>query len=70
MSNAAAKTRSGRKPSHHVYVVDGEGEGAFFTKIGAAWPTKKGTGFTVKLTATPINGRLVMTEVDQEPKAA
>lgn len=69
MSNATAKTES-NKPSHYVYVVEGEGDNPFFTKVGAAWPNKKGTGFNVKLTATPINGRLVMTVADQEPKAA
>ena len=69
MSNAAAKTES-NKPSHYAYVIEGEGENTFFTKVGAAWPTKKGTGLMVKLTATPVGGRLFIGEADQEPKAA
>lgn len=49
-----------KKPTHGVYIVEGEGDKAFWTKIGAAWPTSSGEGFTIQLTALPINGRLVI----------
>ncbi len=29
-------------------------------KVGAAFPTKDGTGFTVELRAIPVDGRLVL----------
>ncbi len=54
-----------RKPTtrpHGVYVVDGEGETAFWTKLGAAWPHEDGRGFNVTLTAMPLTGRLVIRE--------
>jgi len=70
MSSPASKSEGGNKPSHYVYVIEGEGDDAFFTKVGAAWRTKKGTGLNVKLTAMPVSGRLYIGEVDQEPKAA
>lgn len=70
MSNAAAKSEGGNKPSHYVYVIEGEGDDAFFTKVGALWPTRKGTGFTGKLSASPMNGRIYIGPADQEPKAA
>lgn len=51
---------------HGVFVVDGEGEKAFWTKIGAAWLHEDRKGFNILLTAMPINGRLVI----REPKPA
>lgn len=53
-----------QKP-HPVYVVEGEGESAFWTKIGAAWRHEDGKGFNISLTCLPLNGRLVV----REPKA-
>lgn len=47
-------------PTHGVYVVEGEGDRAFWTKVGAAWPHNDGNGFNVTLTAVPLSGRLVI----------
>jgi hypothetical protein len=47
-------------PSHGVFVVEGEGEKAFWTKVGCAWAHNDGNGFNVALSALPINGRLVI----------
>lgn len=47
-------------PSHDVYVVEGEGDRAFWAKVGAAWPHQDGEGFNVSLTALPISGRIVI----------
>jgi hypothetical protein len=65
---------SGR-PSHKVFVVEdreteGEGNDAFWTRIGSAWPNKDGKGFNIALSALPINGRLVLREYtpDDEKK--
>jgi hypothetical protein len=49
-----------QKPTHTVYVVEGEGEKAFWTKVGAAWAHEDGQGYNVSLTAMPVNGRLVV----------
>jgi hypothetical protein len=56
-----------KRPSHAVYVVDGEGENAFWTKIGAAWAHEDGEGFNLMLTAFPLSGRLVVRK--PKPKA-
>ena len=48
-----------------VYVVEGEGDAAFWTKLGAAWAHEDGEGFNIQLTAMPLNGRLVV----RKPKA-
>ncbi|MCO6389918.1 hypothetical protein GTW25_02605 [Aliihoeflea aestuarii] len=47
-------------PSHGVFVVDGEGEKAYWTKIGCAWSHSDGSGFNVSLSAIPLTGRLVL----------
>lgn len=47
-------------PSHVVFVVEGEGESAHWTRIGAAWPHDDGEGFNLKLTCMPLDGRLVI----------
>lgn len=47
-------------PSHGVFSVEGEGERAFWTRIGCAWPHSDGEGFNVSLTALPLTGRIVI----------
>ena len=59
------------KPSHKVFVVedregDGDGNDAFWTRIGSAWPNKDGKGFNLLLSALPTNGRLVLREYTPE----
>lgn len=56
--------RKQTKP-YAVYVVEGEGEKAFWTKIGAAFAHEDGEGFNILLTAMPVNGRMVI----RKPKA-
>lgn len=56
-----------KKPTFLAYTVKdrGKGQKAIWTRIGAAWPHKEGTGFSIELEALPIDGRLVLIE----PKA-
>lgn len=60
--NTKQKTTS--KP-HAVYVVEGEGDNAFWTKIGVAFEHQDKRGFNIQLSCLPLNGRLVV----REPKA-
>lgn len=48
--------------SHHCYVVEGQGDSAHWTRVGAAWSHQDGKGFNVILTALPTTGRLVIRE--------
>ncbi len=50
----------GRKPTHRLYRVQGEGESAIWTPIGAGWPNKVGKGFNLSCDAVPLQGRLVL----------
>lgn len=60
---------SGRKPSHRLYLVTGEGENANWIPIGAAWPNRDAKGFNLACDAVPLSGRIVMREIaEREPE--
>ena len=50
----------GRKPTHRLYRVLGDGKAATWTPIGAAWPDRDGLGFDLQCDAVPLQGRLVL----------
>jgi len=50
----------GRKPTHRLYRVAGDGKSAIWTPIGAAWANKDGKGFNVSCDMVPLHGRVVM----------
>lgn len=54
------KRNQATRPTHDVYVVEGEGESAYWTRIGAAWAHEKGDGLNVQLSSLPLDGRLVI----------
>ncbi|WP_296200931.1 hypothetical protein [uncultured Hyphomicrobium sp.] len=58
------------RPTHNVYVIQGDDKSEHWTKIGAAWPHKDGQGFGLVLDALPAgNGRMALrlkTEKDTE----
>ena len=60
------------KPTHAVYHVRGEGENAYWTKIGAAWMHKDQGGLNLSLDLIPANsnGRLVIraNKADEKPQ--
>jgi hypothetical protein len=45
--------------------VLGDGEGAIWTPIGAAWPNKDGLGFSISCDAVPLQGRIVMRAIQE-----
>ncbi len=59
---------TGRKPTHRLYRVVGEGEHASWTPIGAAWPNKDGNGFSLSCDAVPLQGRIVMRAITEKPE--
>jgi hypothetical protein len=56
----AQPPKPGRKPTHRLYRVLGDGDTAVWTPIGAAWPNKDGQGFSLSCDAVPLGGRLVL----------
>lgn len=59
------KTNQKSQKPYAVYVVEGEGDSAYWTKIGAAWRNEDGKGFNISLSCLPLNGRRL---VIREPK--
>ncbi|MFZ5684280.1 MAG: hypothetical protein ACOY9C_06545 [Pseudomonadota bacterium] len=60
----------GRKPTHRLYRVLGDGSSAIWTPIGAAWPNKDGLGFSISCDAVPLTGRIVMRTITERPQEA
>lgn len=57
--NDTASTFAPRTPSHAAYQVrDREGRKSIWTRIGSAWPHADGSGFSIQLESTPLDGRL------------
>lgn len=59
------KQTKSTKPDYAIYVVEGKGDKAHWTKIGAGWSHNDGDGINITLTALPLNGRLTI----RKPKA-
>jgi hypothetical protein len=60
-------TMSGERPSHKAFVVEGEGENAFWHRCGSAWPHKDGKGLNVQIPhGMSVSGRLVLREYTDE----
>lgn len=49
-----------KRPDFDVVVVTGEGDKAFWTKIGGAWRHDDGEGYSITLTALPLGDRLLL----------
>ena len=61
-TNTNQPASSSKAPSHIAHHVRKGSEGGkdFFTRIGAAWPNKNGTGFNIQLDVVPLNGRITL----------
>jgi len=61
---------NGRKPALVAYAVKdpiGAQQKAIWTRIGAAWLHDNGPGYSIRLDALPLDGRIVLVE-PSEPK--
>lgn len=59
-----------RKATHTLYVVTGEGDNSYWTRIGAAVPHKDGKGLQLLCNAFPLTGRIQLREVTEQQDAA
>ena len=62
MSNTSNQSK---RPSHALWHVQGEGDKARWTRIGAAWLHKKKTGANLIFDLVPLSGRVVMQEITE-----
>lgn len=59
----------GKAPTHVAYHVrDREGGKGFWTRVGSAWPHADGKGFNIQCDVLPLDGRLTLRVVSDEPK--
>lgn len=65
-----SNTKPKNKPEFALFSVQGEGDAARWSRIGAAWPHKDGSGFSIKLESLPLSGRIVMRREDAEKGGA
>lgn len=59
-----------RRPTHRLYAVVGDGPGALWTPVGAAWPNKDGKGFSLSCDAISLKGRIVLRLIEPKPQTA
>jgi len=50
----------GRRPTHRLFRVIGDGKSSVWTPIGPAWPNKDGLGFNISCDLVPLQGRIVL----------
>jgi hypothetical protein len=55
-------TNKPNRPSHTLFMVEGEGDAALWTEIGALWKHSNGDGFNLNLKSIPMarDARLVI----------
>jgi hypothetical protein len=55
-------TRKPNRPSHMLWMVEGEGDNTTWTELGALWAHSKGDGFNLSLKLIPYarDARLVI----------
>ena len=56
------------KPTHIAYTVRETKTGKFWTRIGAVFAHGKGGGFTVEVSAFPLDGKIVCLLPKQKPE--
>lgn len=55
------KTSTSKAPTHIAYQIrDGKGDKGYWTRIGAAWQHKDGSGFNIQLESVPLDGRITL----------
>lgn len=65
MSEASNNDHAKKQPSHIAYQVrDGKDGKGYWDRVGVAWATKDGKGFSVQLHSIPLDGRVVLREPD------
>jgi len=60
-----------KKPAFEAFTIrEGSKGKSYFTKVGAAWPTKTGNGVMLYLEALPVDGKLVLMPPKAKEEAA
>ena len=54
------KPTTNTAPTHHLFVVKGEGAKVFWTNVGVGWQHADGNGMNLTLSLLPLDGRIVI----------
>ncbi|MFT4075641.1 MAG: hypothetical protein QM647_08905 [Asticcacaulis sp.] len=65
MAKSHPTKQTGKKPTHRLYRVTGDGEHSSWTPIGAAWLHQDGNGFSIACDAVPLQGRIVIRRITE-----
>lgn len=60
------KSNETNRPTHAIWQVNGEGDKARWTRVGAAWMHKDLKGANLKFDAFPMSGRVVIREITEQ----
>lgn len=66
MSNTS---RDSKRPTHVIWMVNGDKDKARWTRVGAAWLHDDQKGANLKFDAFPVTGRIVVREVSEQDAA-
>lgn len=64
------KSNDTNRPTHTIWQVEGEGEKARWSRVGAAWMHKDLKGANLKFSSFPLSGRVVMREISEQDNQA
>jgi hypothetical protein len=65
-----AENEQPRQPTHRAYsVIRREGQDDYWLNIGLVFPHKDGNGFNLILQAFPLDGKIVVREIQDEEAA-
>lgn len=56
----------GKRPTHDILQVIGDGPKARWNRIGAGWANQDGRGMNLIFDAYPVTGRVLVREVREE----
>ena len=62
----STKSNDTNRPTHAIWQVNGEGDKARWTRVGAAWLHKDTKGANLKFDAFPMTGRVVVREITEQ----
>lgn len=60
MTEPTHTDRSANRPSHVAFTVRDVGTESFWDRVGVAWASRDGKGYTVQLSAVPLDGKIVL----------
>lgn len=63
------KSNETNRPTHAIWQVQGEGDKARWTRVGAAWLHKDTKGANLIFDSFPLSGRVVVREITEQDNA-